>query len=220
MACIDFVQKLHTSTNRDYLGRVLEADKAHCAEIALAWDHNYWDGDRKYGYGGYRYDGRWYAVAEAMATHYGLSSGARILDVGCGKAFLLHEFTQVVPEARVRGIDISDYALANAKEEVKPHLIRSNAIALPFPDHSFDLVYSINTLHNLRNFELDAALAEIERVARGPRHITVESYRTERQKMNLLYWQLTCRSFYSPAEWEWFFERSGYGGDYSYIYFD
>ena len=220
MSRIDFVQQLHTSTNRDYIGRILEDDKADCAQVALAWGEDYWDGNRKYGYGGYRYDGRWRTVAEAMIKHYNLSPGARILDVGCGKAFLLHEFNQIVPDSSVHGIDISHYALIHSKEEVRPYLVRSNAISLPFPDHHFDLVYSINTLHNLQNFELDAALGEIERVARGPRHITVESYQTERQKMNLLYWQLTCRSFYSPDEWEWFFARSGYSGDYSYIFFD
>ncbi len=217
---IDFIQAVHTSTKRDYVGRVVADDKAHCAEVARRWDRDYWDGERKYGYGGYRYDGRWLPVAQAMAKHYRLGPGSRVLDVGCGKAFLLYEFTRAVPGLQAYGIDVSHYGLVHAKEEVRPHLARATATALPFPDRSFDLVFSINTLHNLRNHELHAALGEVQRVSRGAAHLTVESFETERQKANLLYWQLTCRSFYSPDEWEWFFGLSGYAGDWSYIFFD
>lgn len=219
MAYIDFISGLHKSTRRDYLGRVNEADKAQCAEIALKWGKDYWDGDRKYGFGGYRYDGRWRPVAKAMAAHYGLKPGARILDVGCGKGFLLYEFTQEVPKAEVAGIDISSYAIENAKPEIKPSLKVGSAASLPYPDRHFDLVYSVNTLHNLYNYDLWAALKEIERVSRGAKHIVVETYRNEREKVNFLYWQLTCRSFYSPKEWEWFFQQAGYTGDHSYITF-
>lgn len=220
MPRVDFIEKVHTSSKRDYLARVNEADKAHCAEVALRWDKDYWDGERRYGYGGYRYDGRWRAVAEAMVKHYGLKPGASILDVGCGKGFLLYEFGQVLPGAKLAGLDVSRYALEHAKEEVRPFLKEGRAEKLPFPDKSFDLVYSINTLHNLKNFELDAALREIERVGRGAKHVTVESYRNEREKANLLYWQLTCRSFYMPDEWEWAFRRAGYSGDWSFIVFE
>ncbi len=220
MAIIDFIAKIHTSTQRDYLARVNEADKASCAEVALKWDKDYWDGERKHGYGGYRYDGRWRPVAQAMAGHYGLKPGARILDVGCGKGFLLHEFSQAVPGAQAAGIDVSRYALDNAKEEVRPFLTLGRAEKLPYPDKSFDFVFSVNTLHNLHNYELFDALREIERVARGPKHVVVESYRNEREKANLLYWQLTCRTFYTPREWEWFFEKAGYTGDWSFIVFE
>ena len=221
MAYVDFVTRLHTASKRNYVERVTSHDKAHCAEIARQWGRDYWDGERQYGYGGYRYDGRWRAVAEDMARHYGLKSGDRILDVGCGKAFLLYEFTQVVPGIVVVGIDISAYGIEHAKEEVRPFLKVAGADALPFADASFDFVYSINTLHNLQNFELFAALREIERVGKdGRAHITIESYRNEREKANLLYWQLTCESFYRPAEWEWMFAQAGYRGDYACIYFE
>ena len=220
MAYIDFVSQQHQSTKRDYLGRVNEADKAACAEVALRWGRDYWDGERRYGYGGYRYDGRWRAVAQAMADRYRLKPGARVLDVGCGKAFLLYDFTRVVPGAQVAGIDLSSYAIENAKEEVRPSLTTGSATKLPYPDASFDLVYSINTLHNLTNYELHAALGEIERVSRGAKHVTVESFRNEREKVNLLYWQLTCRSFHAPDEWEWAFKQAGYTGDWSFIFFE
>src|SRR5580700_8909138 len=113
---IDFVQTLSASTKRDYVQRVVQYDKAECAATAKQWGRDYWDGDRRYGYGGYRYDGRWRAVAEAMARHYGIKPGDRILDVGCGKGYLLYEFTQAVPGIEVRGLDASSYGIEHAKE--------------------------------------------------------------------------------------------------------
>jgi len=220
MAYVDFVMKLHQRTKRDYIARVINHDKAACAEVAIQYGKDYWDGDRQYGYGGYRYDGRWRPIAEAMAKHYGLTPRDRILDVGCGKGFLLYEFTQVLPGVEVAGLDISQYAIDHAKEEVKPFLKVGSAVSLPWPDRTFDFVVSITTLHNLYNYELASALKEIERVGKAKKHVIAESYRNEREKANLLYWQLTCRSFYTPKEWEWMFQQSGYTGDYSYIVFE
>ena len=217
---IDFLSALHKRANRDYLARVNEFPKAEAAKVAKKFDAEYWDGDRKFGYGGYKYDGRYRQMAEAMAQHYGLKPGDSILDVGCGKAFLLYEFTQAVPGVEVRGIDISRYGIENAKPEVRPFLQVGNATELPFPDHSFDLVISITTLHNLYCYELDKALREIERVGKKDKYIVVESYRNEEEKANLLYWQLTCEMFCTPREWEWWYERCGYTGDYSFIYFE
>lgn len=220
MAYIDFIGRLHTATKRDYLERVTAHDKAECAEVACRFGKDYWDGDRRFGFGGYTYDGRWLKVAEAMAEHYGLKPGARILDVGCGKGFLLYEFTRVVAGADVHGIDISAYALEHAKEEVRPNLTEGSATELPFDADSFDFVFSINTLHNFYNHDLHRAAAEIERVGKGAAHISIESYRNEREKMNLLYWQLTCRAFLTPREWEWAFAQAGYTGDYGCIFFE
>ena len=195
MAKVDFVTRLHTSTKRDYLERVVQHDKAECVVVAKQYGEDYWDGDRKYGFGGYHYDGRWRPVAQAMADYYGLKSGDSILDVGCGKAFLLYEFTQVVPGLKVTGMDISEYAIANAKEEVRPYLRAANAVDLPYEDESFDLVISLGTLHNLLIYDLRQAVKEIQRVGKQDRYISVESYRNEREKVNLLYWQLTCECF-------------------------
>lgn len=220
MPQVDFISRIHRATKRDYVKRVTDHDKAACAEIALRWGRDYWDGAREHGYGGFHYDGRWRSVAEEMAEHYSLADDATILDVGCGKGFLLYEFTQVLPGAQVAGIDISEYATEHAKPEVRQQLQVGRATELPYPDDSFDLVISINTLHNLRNFELWKALEEIQRVGRADKYVTVESYRSEQEKVNLLYWQLTCRSFYCVQEWEWIFEQVGYDGDYSFIFFE
>jgi protein-L-isoaspartate(D-aspartate) O-methyltransferase len=220
MAYQDFLSVIHKSTKRDYLARVNEYPKAEAIKVARRYDQEYWDGDRKFGYGGYRYDGRWRKVARAMADHYGLKAGDRILDVGCGKAFLLHDFTLEVPGVEVVGIDISAYGIEHAKEEVRPFLQVADAKKLPFPDKSFDLVYSINTLHNLHCFDMVEAVKEIERVGRRHKYIEVESFRNEEEQVNLMYWVLTGRCFLSPEEWEWFYKLAGYTGDHSFIYFE
>lgn len=219
MAYIDFVSELHKSTKRDYIKRVIENDKAECAIVAKKYGYDYWDGERKYGYGGYKYDGRWKRVAEKIVKYYNLKPGNRVLDVGCGKAYLLYELTQAVPGLLVNGIDISDYGIENAKYEIKDRLQIANATKLPFDDNSFDLVISLATLHNLKIFELKKALYEIERVSKGSSYIMVESYRNDREEMNMLYWQLTCASYYSVEEWEWLYKEWGYTGDYSFIFF-
>jgi len=219
MAFVDFISPLHKRTQRDYLARVNEFPKAEAAKIAKQFGKDYWDGDRKVGYGGMNYDGRWRVVADAMAKHYGLKAGDRVLDVGCGKGFLLYEFTQAVPGIQVEGLDISTYAIENSKEEVRPFLRVGHANKLPWPNKAFKLVVSLNTLHNLECFDLDRALREIERVGKN-KYVVVESYRTEEEKANLLYWQLTCESFHRPEAWEWLFHRMGYKGDWSFIYFE
>lgn len=220
MAYIDFISPLHKKTSRDYLGRVNEFPKAEAAKVACRFDQEYWDGDRKFGYGGYRYDGRWRAVADLLVKHYQLKKGDKVLDVGCGKAFLLYDLMQAVPGLQVTGIDISRYGLETAKEEVRPFLQVADAEKLPFKDQSFDLIISINALHNLPCVKLESALKEIERVGKKNKYIVVESYRNEEEKVNLLYWQLTCRSFYSPEDWTWWHKQTGYTGDHSFIYFE
>lgn len=220
MAYIDFISELHKTTSRDYIGRVISADKSDCAKIAKEYGYDYWDGDRKYGYGGYRYDGRWRSVAQRLADYYRLKAGQKVLDVGCGMAHLLYELTQVVPRLEVVGIDISQYALEHAKEEIRAKLEYGQAQDIPFADNEFDLVISLTTLHNLKIYDLQKAVQEIERVSKGKSYIVVESFRNDREEMNLLYWQLTCASYYSVDEWEWLYQQWGYTGDYSFIFFE
>jgi len=220
MAYIDFLSPLHKATKRDYIGRVNEFPKAEAARIAKQYGFDYWDGDRKFGYGGYKYDGRWKKVAEPLIKHYGLKPGDRILDVGCGKAFLLYDLMTALPGLKVQGVDISQYGIEHAKEEVKPFLQVGNAVNLPYADKSFDLVISINTLHNLYIYELEQAIREIERVGKKNKYIVVESYRNLEEKTNLLYWVLTGECYFTPEEWAWLFDKFGYTGDYSFIYFE
>ena len=223
MSYIDFMSVLHKSTKRDYLERVNDPDfpKARAAKLAKQWGYDYWDGDRRINYGGYKYiEGRWEKVAREMLDHYRLPENPKILDVGCGKGFLLFDFLKVMPNSEIYGIDISNYAIGNSKEEIRDSLQVGNATNLPWSDNYFDLVFSINTFHNLHNYDLELALREFERVGKNNKYICVESYETEEQKANLLYWQVTCEAFCTPEEWEWWFNKTGYTGDYSFIYFE
>lgn len=215
-----FVSLLHTSTSRDYLARVNEVDKAKVAELAAKWGYDYWDGERTTGYGGYKYDGRWKKVAKELVSHYRLKPNMRILDVGCGKGFLLHDLKNEISGLEVYGIDISEYALENGMDEIKANCIHGHASSIPFPDNFFDLVISINTLHNLYLPDLWSSIREINRVSQKDSFICVEAYRNEKEKVNLMYWQLTCRIFNTPREWKFIFSELEYQGDFEFIYFE
>lgn len=220
MAYLDFIKSIHRSTKRDYLQRVIGTDKAACARVAKDFGRDYFDGAREHGYGGYTYDGRWLQMARDLVHHYALRPGDRVLDIGCAKGFLAHDFMQVVPGLEVAGVDVSSYAIEHSKEEVRTVLQVASATSLPFPDKSFDLVVSINTLHNLPIYDLVRALREMERVSQRAKYLIVDGYRTEEEKVNLMYWQITCECFFTPAEWEWIFEQAGYTGDYACIYYE
>ncbi len=215
---LEIVTPLHKKTSRDYIGRMSD-DKACCMSKAREYGYDYWDGDRRFGYGGYKYDGRWEIVARKLIETYNLKDDASILDLGCGKGFLLHEFKKFLPNARIVGLDISQYAIDNSKEEIREHLeqfdISNN---LEFSENEFDLAYSITTFHNLKNFALKTAIKEIERVAHE-KYIMVEAYRNEEEFFNLQCWALTCEAFLRPEEWLWLYEEYGYTGDYEFIYF-
>ena len=217
---LNIVTPLHESTKRDYLARMVD-DKTHCMEVAKQYGKDYWDGDRRYGYGGYKYiPGRWKPVAEALIKDYKLTAGSIVLDVGCGKGFLLYEMKLLIPELDVRGIDISEHGLDSAKEEIKPFLINHRAEnTLPFGNDEFDLVISLGTLHNLRLPELKIALSEMERVGKKG-YIMLESYRNEKELFNLQCWALTAESFFDKKEWIWLYKHFGYTGDYEFIYFE
>ena len=216
---LHLVTPLHQATRRDYLARMMD-DKVHCMEKAKEYGADYWDGDRRYGYGGYRYiPGRWKPVAEGLIRAYQLKPGDRVLDVGCGKGFLLYEMQLLMPELELVGFDLSEYGLSRRHPDFQGTLFPHRAQdALPFSDRHFDLTISLGVLHNLRIFDLRTALAEVGRVSRNA-YVMVESYRNERELFHLQCWALTAESFFTDTEWTWLFEAFGYTGDYEFIYF-
>lgn len=216
---LEIFKSLHTKTKRNYLARMLD-EKVYCMKVAKEYGHAFWDGDRRFGYGGYYYDGRWEVVAKKLIETYRLPENAQILDVGCGKGYLLYELHRLLPASRVVGFDVSTHAIVHAKEEIANNLFVHRAQdPYPFSDKEFDLVFSMMTLHNLPVFDLKSALGEMERVAKN-KFLTVESYRNEEELFNLQCWALTCESFFRPDEWRWLFKQFGYGGDYEFIYFE
>ena len=188
-----------------------EADRA----IARQFGRDFFDGDRRHGYGGFNYLPRfWQPVVPTMQAHFGLRAGSSLLDVGCGKGFMLHDLAALIPGIVVKGVDISEYAIGHAIEDMKSHVQVANASKLPFPDESFDVVISINTVHNLERDECGQALREIERVSRRGSFITVDAYRSEEEKERMYAWNLTGRTIMHVEEWKAFFAEVGYTGDY------
>jgi len=203
----------HPKAVRDYNKRALEKTP-EIIKLAKKFDREFFDGDRKCGYGGYKYDGRWKPVVKRMKDYYGLSDNAAILDIGCGKGFMLYDFKELMPESTIAGIDVSDYAIANAMISVKPFLKIASAEKLPYPDKTFDLVISINSIHNLPLECLKTALTEMKRVSRGHGYITVDAWRNELEKENLFKWVLTAETMMHVDDWKELFKEVGYTGDY------
>ena len=209
---VDLLAKL-PKPKRDLAGRK-SAKTAEIIVIARQYGEQYFDGPREYGYGGYHYDGRWKPVAADIAQHYHFAtiSGPRVLDVGCAKGFLVNDLLDY--DADAYGLDISAYAIKHSHPDVVGRLHHGHAAILPFPDKSFDLVLSINTLHNLDREQLVLALKEINRVSRGPAFVQVDSYRTPEQKALFEDWVLTAQFHGYPDDWLEVFREAGYQGDY------
>ena len=183
--------------------------------IARRFDKEFFDGDRKNGYGGYYYNSKfWTEVVKDLNNFYKLKSGSKILDIGCGKGFMLFDLMKLNPNFVLEGIDISDYAITNAVPEVKKFLKVGDAKSLPYEDNSFDLVISINTTHNLEINQCKKALSEMERVSRKDKYLIVDAYSNEIEKDRIFAWNLTAKTILSTNEWISLFEEVGYTGHY------
>jgi ubiquinone/menaquinone biosynthesis C-methylase UbiE len=212
MAEIDLLRSL-PKAKRNITARADAKDPMVVAE-AKKYGEMYWDGPRDYGYGGYRYDGRWRAVARDIIEHFGLKPGMKVLDVGCGKGFLVKDLMLELPGLDAYGLDISHYAILQAPPELAGRLHLGNAVSLPFADGSFDCVLSLNTIHNLARPDAVTAMAEIQRVASRHRFVVVDSYRTPEEKAVFESWVLTAEFHDYPDGWRALFAEAGYEGDY------
>lgn len=201
-----------TKRNVDERGQTKsEEDRA----VARKFGKEFFDGDRRHGYGGFNYMARfWQPVIPTFQSHFGLDASSSVLDVGCAKGFMLHDMAELIPGITVKGVDISDYAIEHAIDDMKPHVGVASATRLPFADKSFDVVISINTVHNLVRDDCAIALREIERVARKGAFITVDAYRDDEEKRRMMAWNLTAQTIMHVDEWKEFFAEVGYTGDY------
>ena len=188
-----------------------EEDRA----IARKFGKEFFDGDRSHGYGGFSYNSRfWTPVVPTLKDYFSLSSESSLLDVGCAKGFMLHDIAEVIPGIKLKGVDVSEYAINTAIENMKQNVQVADARELPFEDNSFDVVISINTVHNLEKDDLAKALKEIERVSKGRSFVTVDAYNSEEEKERMYAWNLTAKTIMSVDEWVNFFAEVGYSGDY------
>ena len=217
---IEIVTGLHKKTWRDYFAR-MNPDKPACMKVAKEYGYDFWDGERKFGYGGYSYiHDRWRPVAEQFIERYSLTAKSRVLDVGCGKCFVLFEIQKLLPGIELVGFDISEYGIKNAHPLYSgSKFVHDAADPYSFSDDEFDFVFSLATLHNLELPGLSNALSEIDRVGKR-KFIMVESYRNNREMYNLECWALTAESLFSVKEWIWLFNQTGYTGDYEFIFFE
>jgi ubiquinone/menaquinone biosynthesis C-methylase UbiE len=215
----NFFLKLHNKGSRDYFSR-MNLSKPKIMKKAKKYDFSYWDGKRSEGYGGYKYlEGYWRPLAKKLIKTYKLTNKSSVLDIGCGKGFLLYEIKKILPKLKIIGFDISKYAIKNSHPKIKEYLsIVKAQNKYPLKKKSIDLVISLGTLHNLNIYELSKAFSEINRVAKKS-YIWVESYRNEVELCNLQCWAFTCKSFYDPSSWKWIFKKFKYQGDYEFIYF-
>lgn len=186
--------------------------------LARKFGEEFFDGDRANGYGGFVYHPRfWQPVIPTFQSHWGLTSASSILDVGCAKGFMIHDFAELIPGITVKGLDVSEYAIQNTIEDMRPHTQVADAKSLPYQDKSFDYVISVTTIHNLDRAELIQSLQEIERVARLGSFITVDAYRNDEEKERMFAWNLTAKTILHVDEWKELFKDAGYSGDYHWF---
>jgi sporadic carbohydrate cluster protein (TIGR04323 family) len=215
----NFITPNHTKTKRNYLERMINK-KVKCMKVSKKYGFDYWDGNRKYGYGGFKYiEGYNESLVKSIIKTYNLTNKSKVLEVGCGKGFLMQDIKNKLKNISVIGIDISKYAKNSANDKIKKNIkIQDARKKLKFKNNFFDLVISINTLHNFKISEIHSSLSEIERVGKS-KFICIESYRNELEQFNLQCWALTAETLIDTSSWKWLFKNSGYTGDYEFIYF-
>jgi SAM-dependent methyltransferase len=216
---LNLVSSLHKLTKRNYLERMINK-KVICMKKARKFEFDFWDGKRKFGYGGYKYiPGRWEGVAQKMIKKYKLNNKSKVLDVGCGKGYLLFEMKKILPDLKVYGFDISKHAIKNAKKEVKKNLfVHDGKKTFTYKKKYFDFTFTLACLHNFKANDLEKSIKEIERVSKKS-YIMVEGYRNEQELFNLQCWALTAETFFDDDEWKWMFKKCKYNGDFEFIYF-
>ena len=214
-----FISKVHNSTKRNYVERMIN-NKIQCMKVAKKYSYDYWDGNRMYGYGGYKFiPGRWTPIAKKIIKDYKLTNRSSILDLGCGKGYLLFEIKKILPKINILGYDYSKYAIINSKKEIKKYLkVKDIRNKFSFKNNQFDLVLSLGTLHNFELSDLYKTIKEINRIAKR-KYIMVESYRNDTEQFNLQCWALTCQTFLSKKEWINLYKFLDYKGDFEFIYF-
>lgn len=215
----NFLSLRHNRVKRNYLSR-MKSNKVYCMKIAKKYGYDYWDGDRQYGYGGYKYIKNYHLLLiKKLIKRYKLNNKSKILDIGCGKGFFTYDLKQTINSDFVFGTDISLYAKKNAhksfSKKIQIHNLKNK---FKFKNNQFDLVICTNVLHNLKIKNIIGALKEIIRISKK-QFICVESYRDEKEQFNLQCWALTAETLVDTKTWKWIYKKSGFKGDYEFIYF-
>ena len=215
---VTLITKNHKKTKRNYLKRMIN-QKVKCMKISKKYSFDYWDGKRSYGYGGYHYDGRWKEIARKIIKKYKLNKDSKVLDVGCGKGYLVYELSKLLNSDKILGLDISRYAIKKSPKKIRKQLKVFDARKkLNFNRNYFDLVISINLIHNFVLKEVYGFIKNVVKISKKS-YISTESYRNDKELFNLQCWALTADSFFSSEEWKWILKENNYSRDYELIYF-
>lgn len=215
---INLITKNHKKTKRNYLKRMMN-QKVKCMKTSKKYSFDYWDGKRSYGYGGYYYDGRWKEIAKKIIKKYKLNKYSKVLDVGCGKGHLVYELSKILNSKKIMGLDVSKYAIKKSPQRIRAQLRKFDARKkLNFNRNHFDLVISINLIHNFSINEVFGFLENIVKISKKT-FLATESYRNDKELFNLQCWALTADSFFSANEWKWILKKNNYFRDYELIYF-
>ena len=186
----------------------------------MKFNKEYFDGKREEGYGGYYYNSKYFRkIAKKIIKHYRLNNKSKILDIGCAKGFLMHEFRFFLPKAEILGIDISRYCKLKALSREKKYIKIGTCEKLPYKTKYFDFVISISTIHNLSEKKIPKAIKELERVKKKDSFIRVKGHNNIREKKLIDEWNLVAKSNLSIKQWLRIFKKYNYTGDYEFSKF-
>jgi len=226
---------------RKNIGRVITPE---AKKIAEKLDFHYFDGDRKHGFGGYVYDGRWQTVAELARERYNLNKDSKVLIDRSDKGFLIYDLKKLIPGIEIYGTHPSEYVINHAmdgygryakihgteggdprlieqraREKIIPYFIKADLWDLPFKDNFFDTVISINNVCAYSSPKHRQAIREIIRVSKNNGkncYIQNDSWRNESEKNALMNWSLLCKIFLDTKGWANLFKEEGYEGDWGF----
>jgi SAM-dependent methyltransferase len=215
MAEIDLMKNYPKTLGRDDISLSRKRATKEDIEIARQFGKEYFDGERWQGLGGYYYDPKFFTpVVKDFIEHYDLNNDSSILDIGCGKGFMLQDFHIALPGAKLAGLEISEYCLENLMPSVADNCIFGSCDELPYPDNSFDLVIAIATIHNLDLEGVKKSLKEIQRVSKKFSFLKVNGYKNDNEKKALFEWNLVAKTILHCEDWKKLFTEVGYTGDY------
>lgn len=179
-------------------------------------DKEYYDGDRNNGYGGFKYDGRWKKIVNSMCNEYGLTKDSSVLQIGCEKGFLLHDFHEKFPTMKICGYEMSDYPIENSMPSTKKYIKKGEYNVLPYDNNEFDFVIAIGVVYTLTLRDAISCLKEIQRVGKGKSFITLGSYNNEKEFKLFRYWSVLGSTILHTDEWVEVLNHAGFTGDYTF----
>ena len=183
--------------------------------VATHRDKDFFDGNRNYGYGGFKYDGRWKKIAKKIANEYNLDNKSSFLQLGCEKGFLLHDLKNILPNLKIHGLETSDYAVKNSMEDVRKYISKTkNYINLEYEDNKFDFILALGVVYTHNLSDAIPCLKEIQSISKGKSFVTLASYETIQDYWLFRQWTLLGTTILLKNDWIEVLNYVNYTGDY------